>query len=295
MHRDALKLFLALKSPHTARAYRTVIRQFALVCPKAEKTTPMHIVKYFNTLEGRSQNTRMHRYNLLKVWFDYLTVMEIVSRNPLAGLRRAISLRRGGEVRPTVFIPAPAVLSALKLPPETEQGISDRCALALLAGSGLRRSELLSLNVGDLMVTPAGTFFLKLKKTKAGRLQERAIPSWAWEHVSALLLQRKHQGAAEDDPLLINVRGYGGEHQRICVETLYRRVKKYLSAVGVHTGCHSFRATFASRLLEQGYSDRDVARALGHSSTKMIAVYDKRAHGVDESCAKKISYAVKKK
>ncbi len=44
------------------------------------------------------------------------------------------------------------------------------------------------------------------------------------------------------------------------------------------------------RLLEAGYSDREVARALGHSTTQQVGVYDKRRREADDSPARDITY-----
>jgi integrase len=53
---------------------------------------------------------------------------------------------------------------------------------------------------------------------------------------------------------------------------------------------HSARATAITRLLEQGFSHREVQEFSRHSSVLMVEKYDKRRFSLDESPGKKIFY-----
>lgn len=285
--------FIQLKSPNTRRAYKTTLNQLAnFLHPKPiEEATSLDIMDFLNSLANKAPNTIRHRYRLLKSYFEFLVAFDCIGKNPVLASKQAIMSRRPRQVRPTKMIEPELILRLLNLPDTRDRaGLRDKVILTLLTGGGLRRGEVVRLNVGDIHISVHGTPYLKLNETKAGQAQDRALPEWAWPIISELVSRRKQDGAQEGDPLLINYKGYGGKRGRLSVETLARTVKRYMKLVGIEASCHSLRASFASRLKELGCEDRDVAFALGHKSVAQIQMYDKRARGVDQSAAKKIIY-----
>lgn len=138
------------------------------------------------------------------------------------------------------------------------QGFRDRAILTLLYGCGLRISEALNLNVGDIN-----------EKTEALRIKgkgnkERIVPLLPiiWQNIEAYLEKCPYK-LRTGEPLFLGARG-----ERITARVVQRQVKKlrlYLGLPDTFTP-HALRHSFATQLLEQGTDLRSLQELLGHSS-----------------------------
>lgn len=285
-----LENFFQSLRPNTERVYRQALRQYEVFSRGGRDAT--ELLRFLNHLKrtGKSDNTRRLYFAALRSIFGYECDIGALGKNPALEIRRAVSLRQCRQVRPTATIPTELVRSIIEAPQgDSWKAIRARGCLALLFGGGLRRSELLALNIEDVIATSSGRLALLLRHTKAGTSQHRALPSWAWEHHAELVALRRKQGAAEGDPLVVT--RYRGAWRRMFERTLARLFSRYARLVlKRHAAPHAARAAFATRLLEAGCSDRDVARALGHSTTQQVGVYDKRRREADDSPARDIQY-----
>ena len=68
-------------------------------------------------------------------------------------------------------------------------------------------------------------------------------------------------------------------------------VKRRLKSAGLPSTltCHSFRATTATDLLEQGVSLEDVQELLGHADPRTTRLYDRRDRTVTRNVVERIS------
>ncbi len=262
--------------------------------------TPLKAGKFIRWLRNRkggdggriADTTVAQRVAILRRVFRHLIDIGARVGNPIGVVSDVMPMRQRVQKRPTKLIPFDAVQRILDAPdPSTKEGIRDRALLAILFGGGLRRSEALKLNVGDIGEGNDGVPFLILRATKAGQNQTQSLPAWAWQRVIKYLEQRDDDGSAPQSPLFVFYYRNGESRRRISERTLARMYKRYAASVGVDGAApHSARATAVTRLKEMGYEDRDVANFLRHSTETMVRVYDKRGRGPARNPGRMLEY-----
>jgi integrase/recombinase XerD len=146
---------------------------------------------------------------------------------------------------------------------ETSVGVRDRAILQVMYASGLRVSELCSLNVGDVADD-------QVRVMGKGR-KERVVPiaASAVEAVDDYLVRFRQEG---EGALFLSSRG-----KRIDRTTVWERVKVYANKVGISKTIspHTLRHSFATHLLENGADLRLIQEMLGHAN---IATTDRYTH-----------------
>lgn len=292
---DAINAYIEQKVPNTRRSYRAVWRQWKDSCPRIQRPKLEDCQRYLSYLKStnKSDSTIRHRYQVLNSFYEFLVSLEIVRVNPWRAAGKLFSWRQHKQVRPTKRIDNGGVgrMFDAKEMWSGKAGKRDLAIFALLFGCGLRASEVLQLNIGDVMLTPDGFPYLELKHSKAGKVQKQPIPGWAWNYFADLVSQRNGDGAENEAPLFVFYYADGRPRGRMDYRTLARMYKKRCAVQGIEgVAPHSARATFASQLLEQGFQDREVADALRHSSDRQVKVYDKREREVKGNVGLEVNY-----
>jgi integrase/recombinase XerD len=152
---------------------------------------------------------------------------------------------------------------------ESDYGLRDRCMLELMYSSGLRVSELVSLQLNQVK-SRLGLVRLVGKGSK-----ERVVPvgEEALHWLTRYLEQARPglQGLkAASDALFLSSRG-----SAITRQAFWQNIKKHLQKAGVKTtfSPHSLRHAFATHLLNHGADLRTVQMLLGHSSLSTTQIY----------------------
>lgn len=154
----------------------------------------------------------------------------------------------------------------------TETGLRDRAIMELLFASGLRVSELVSLN-RDHINTTRREFSVRGKGQKDRPV---FIGASTAEHIEAYLASRLDNLP----PLFLsysrnNLSSRDGNYRRLSTRSVQRMISKYARLAGItkHVSPHTMRHSFATDLLMNGADIRSVQGMLGHSSIATTQVY----------------------
>lgn len=140
--------------------------------------------------------------------------------------------------------------------------LRDKAILETLFSTGLRVSELCSLNI-DKINLKSGEFSIR---GKGGKIRTVFLSDSTKEALAKYLDKRKSISEA----LFINKKG-----GRLTPRSIERLVKKYAIAAGISKKVvvHSLRHAFATDLLKAGADLRSIQSMLGHSNISTTQIY----------------------
>lgn len=270
------------RSPHTAKAYVSDVRSLARFLSHAAKrdasggTPPLDLASTFVTWlrvdEGNGPATVKRKMAALHIYFTWMIRNGAIDRSPIEG--SVVEIRLPRRLPRAVARQDVVRLFASCRPVEGSEGDGDMdIALRILVATGIRISELCSIDLGD--VSPDGASI----RIKGKGSRERTV------FVSNLDLQarlvracaQRRVGGCTDDALFKSRRRLRITPQAFRLRLHHLRVS---SGVAVRVTPHCLRHTAATLLLEAGVDIRFVQRLLGHASISTTEIYTRV---VDES------------
>jgi len=225
--------------------------------------------EYFNPYKGElKRQTQNYFLVALRSFFRYLLKKNLKVMPP-----EMIELGKMQD-RQVKFLKDDEVLKLLAAPNTKKiRGLRDRAILEVLFSTGLRVSELVSLNRGDVNVKD-GEFGVVGKggHARVVFLSESA-KNWIAEYI----------GARDDPykPLFIRYsgprskEGLTDQKSRLTSRSVERLVDKYrkLAGIVIRIGPHVLRHSFATDLLQHGADIRSVQEMLGHKNIATTQIY----------------------
>jgi site-specific recombinase XerD len=165
------------------------------------------------------------------------------------------------------------------------QGLRDAALLALLYGCGLRRSEVVGIDLAHLDHKERGIRILG-KGNK-----ERIVypPVRAWE-----MMQEWISGGRGEDPgpLFCRIRKGGMVTlDRLTDQAVYYIMQRLIVLTGVESfSPHDLRGSFISYLLDNGEDIKTVADIVGHADVRTTAGYDRRGEARKKSANRSVDF-----
>jgi site-specific recombinase XerD len=265
----------------TIRDYKHYLESFekwhssTLSSDSLEKLSLTDIRKYRVYLANRVDNKGR---TLKKVTQNYYVIalrsmLRYMIKNDVTTLEPSKIDLPKTESRSLKFLEREQVERLVTMPDTSkEDGVRDRAILELLFSTGLRVSELVSLDHKNINIE-RGEFGIigKGRKSRIVFISDRAA-----EWVDRYLKMRtdvwkplfiRYSGAVEEAD--------EGERMRLTVRSIERIVKKYvqMARLPVDATVHTMRHSFATDLLTNGADLRSVQEMLGHKNIATTQIY----------------------
>lgn len=260
-------------SKNTIESYMRDLERYCAFLQKSlvEDTTTVSsalLQQYIDSLyqEGKSEATVTRIVSTLKGYYRFLQSIEVCSQPPTENLHR----QHKAEKKLPEILDYKEVQKLLEQPDTGDlKGIRDKAMLELLYATGIRVSELITLNVDDINL-PVGIVHLKSAKS------ERIVPLYkeAVKTLSLYLTQVRHIIIADSKVERLFTNMNGAELTR---QGFWKIIKGYAAAAGIKKDItpHTIRHSFAAHLLENGAELTDIKELLGHTDISSTQVYSK--------------------
>jgi integrase/recombinase XerD len=217
---------------------------------------------------GYTSSTVARKVAAIKSFFHFLMAEGVIKEDPTYSLdspkvkKRLPKAITPGEIDRLLHAPAD------ESGPKSQR---DMALLEMLYASGMRVTELVSLDVSDVeLENNDGRVWVRGKRAN----KEREIPlnSEVVDTLRTYINNGREQLIHDpsEPAMFLNNRG-----QRLTRQGLWLIIKHYVEAVGISSEVtpHTLRHSFAAHKLSQGKSLQDIQKLLGHANISTTQVY----------------------
>lgn len=257
-------------SQNTLESYGRDIRQFSdylqgmgITYFDVSKATVIAYLIYLQK-KGRATSSISRSLAGVRSFYQYLYNNKLIDKDPTLNLES-----------PKIEKKLPQILTVsevellLKQPDTSDcKGSRDRCMLELLYATGIRVSELVSLNTDDvnmdLCFLKCSGKGMKDRVVPIGSMAVKALEEYTGKHRNALLKDRNEKA------LFLNFHG-----SRMTRQGFWKIIKYYAKKAGIDADItpHTLRHSFAAHLIENGADLKSVQEMLGHSDISTTQIY----------------------
>ncbi len=213
-----------------------------------------------------SKATLARKLATLRSFYKFLVKRGLVESNPVMLVRTPKQERKLPRI-----LEYEEVKRLLETPPaDSWLGARDRAIMETLYSTGIRVSELVALNMGDI------DFLGEVIHVRGKGKKERIAPIGtsalqAIQHYMEFRNKRS-QSNPDFDAKVLFVNKHGG---RLSTRSVRRKMDKYLKMAGLDPNIspHTLRHSFATHMLNNGADLRSVQELLGHQSLSTTQIY----------------------
>lgn len=259
-------------SQSTLESYGRDISQFLdFVMERGVETTEgikkSHVTLYLGGLRqaGRAAATVNRNTVSIRSFFHYLLKERLIGQDP------SLEIEAMKPDKKTPMVLTVEEMEQLLAAPDgnTIHGMRDKVMLELLYATGIKVSELISLNVEDVHTE------MKYARCSGASGKERVVPIGNIAAECAALyianVREKLLRQDEQEPALF-LNSLGG---RLTRQGFWKIIKKYAREANIEQDItpHTLRHSFAAHLLEGGADLRSVQHMLGHADISTTQIY----------------------
>ena len=262
-----------VSSQHTRRAYEQALEEFLiwLSSDPSSSFTKAAVQKYrtelhIKELAPSSINVRMSAIRKLA---REAADNDLLAPEIAAGIGRVRGVRRTG-VRLGSWLTREQADQLLKAPDlGTVKGARDAALLAVLLGSGLRRSEAVALTFGHIQQRN-GRWVIADLVGKHGRIRTIPVPDW----VEGAIKRWGDAAAISDGRIFrpVDKKGRVGT-QSLSPQAVFWILRTYAAGIGLSVSPHDMRRSFAHFAYDGQAALEQIQFSLGHASVVTTEIY----------------------
>ena len=230
-----------------------------------EKITATSINTYILWLEKNGcASTTISRYIAsMKAYFHYMLQIGKIDSDPTLLLRGPINVKKTPNV-----LSVEEVDRLLKQPSDkNNKGIRDKAMLEVAYATGMRVTEIISLNVDDIDLNASSVTCKSKNKQRIiplGKMSLKALEEYMLKARNSLIKDENEKA------LFVNING-----KRLTRQGFWKIIKYYKEQAHITKDItpHVLRHSFATHLLQNGADLKSIQTMLGHSDISSTQVY----------------------
>ena len=256
-------------SSNTLQSYRRDIMQLEEYLEAENiaynKVTKEDVEKYIEDLKeiGKKTSTISRNIASIRSFYQYLVRVKKIKKDPTEGIQS-----------PKIEKKAPSILSSEEVELLLEQpknvdlkGIRDKAMLEFAYATGMKVTEIISLNIEDVNVNEAYVVCnsgFKKRNIPLGSISLKALVEYMKNARPYLIKDEKEKA------LFVNING-----KRLTRQGFWKIVKFYKEQAHITKDItpHVLRHSFATHLLQNGADLKSIQTMLGHSDISSTQVY----------------------
>ena len=258
-------------SANTVEAYKRDVKGFAQFVEERGLSRPeeagnAEVVAWLMRMkqEGKAKATVNRKLASIRTWYQYLMTEGVISRNPAADIKSPKIERK--EIS---YLSMEEVDKLMSMPDESPKGIRDRAILELMYATGIRASELISLEIDDVnvrmgFITCNGEN-MKARIIPIGRIGRKAMEEYLYGMREEIL-----KAHPEERTLFVNYIGHP-----ITRQGLWKILKEYGEKAQLSQSLtpQVLRNSFAVHMLQNGADLKSLQELLGHEDITATQIY----------------------
>lgn len=259
-------------SANTLESYRRDIRQFEAYLKEhnlsLDKVTKTIIITYLIYLQklGKATSTISRNLASIRCFYQFMLNSRYIESDPSANLESP----KVEKKMPSVLTKKEVELLLEQPVPSDPKGSRDKAMLELLYATGIRVSELISLELSDVDLN-AGCIICRNNDNKV-----RSIPigNIALKYLKLYLSEYRRKLCTDSDNNLLFVNFHG---KKLTRQGFWKIIKYYTNKAKINKVItpHTLRHSFAVHLVENGADLQVIQEMLGHSDISTTQIYSK--------------------
>ncbi|MCP4914579.1 MAG: tyrosine-type recombinase/integrase [Oligoflexia bacterium] len=290
---EVLESFLnKYNSLDTISSYTKDLKDYFSFLSKVEKrdllkVNPKGAVRFQKYLlsQGLSNSSVNRKIACIKAFYSHLIHSHIIYNNPFDIIKRLPA----NSKKTKALSPKEVRRLLKKMSEDTYEAILYKCLVTFYFYTGLRRSELTSLNLEDIDSLEEEDCYVRVKM-KGGKIKKKYLSNEPKRILKRYLDSRKVYEPHRITGALFSTKKNLKEGKRISKRHINNIFKNIGDHFGIDLHPHMARATFITTGLNQGISPALISRDVNHKNIQTTMEYFRDDESISKEIQSKIRY-----